>query len=107
MKYINEASVLYTFLMLDIKWINYIRLISRPIHAPSHELEETDTNTPPTKVVSKRIVVELLGVREECVILCLWGTKPLTYLAYFTTFKLIYYILVYGARESNPRPADL
>jgi hypothetical protein len=38
------------------------------------ELEDTDTNTPPTKVISKRIFVELLGIREECVILYLWGT---------------------------------
>jgi hypothetical protein len=45
--------------------MNYIRLISRPIHGPSHELEYTDTNTPPTKEISKRILVELLGTREE------------------------------------------
>ena len=43
-----------------------IRLIFNPIHAPSHELEETDTNTPPTKVTNKRIFVEFLGI--------LWGT---------------------------------
>ena len=61
----TEASVLYMFLMLDIRGINYIRLISRPIRAPSHELEDTDTSTPPTKAVSKRILVELLGIREE------------------------------------------
>ena len=62
MKYFNEASVLYIFLMLDIRGINDIRLISRPIHAPNHELEETNTNTRPTKVISKRIFVELLGI---------------------------------------------
>ena len=43
-KYFNKASVLYRFLTLDIRVINDIRLISRPIHAPSHELEDTDTN---------------------------------------------------------------
>jgi hypothetical protein len=33
--------------------------------APIHELEDTDTNTPLTKVISKRIFVEeLLGIRE-------------------------------------------
>jgi hypothetical protein len=53
-----------------------IRLISRPINAPSHELEATDINTP-TKVISKRILDELLGIREERVILCLWGMNPL------------------------------
>jgi len=44
------------FLTLDIKGINDIRLISRPIHVPNHELEDTDTNTPPTKVISSNHV---------------------------------------------------
>jgi len=76
-KYFNEASALYMFLTLDIKGMNEIRLISRTIHAPNHELEDTDTNTPRTKVVSRRIFVELLGIREESVILYLWGMNPL------------------------------
>ena len=79
MKYFNEASVLCIFLMLDIKGINDIRLISNPIHAPSHELEDTDTNTPPTRVISERILIELLGIREESVILYLWAMNPLAY----------------------------
>ena len=83
MKYFNEASVLYMFLTLDIRGMNDIRLISRPIHAPSHELENTDTNTPPTEVISKRILVELLGIREENVILYLWGMNPLAYFSLF------------------------
>jgi uncharacterized DUF497 family protein len=37
-KYFNEASLLYIFFTLDIKGINDIRLISRPVHAPGHEL---------------------------------------------------------------------
>jgi len=45
MKYFNETSVFYMFLTLDIKGMNDIRLISRPIHAPNHELDDTDTNT--------------------------------------------------------------
>jgi len=49
--------------------MNDIRLISRPIYAPNHELEDTDSNIPLTKVNSKRIFVELLGIREESVIL--------------------------------------
>jgi len=81
MKYLNEASVLYMFLTLDIKGINYIRLISSPIHAPSHELEDTDTNIPPTKVISRRTFVELLGIREESVILYSWGMNPLAYIS--------------------------
>jgi len=46
MKYFSEAYVLCVFLTLDIKELNDIRLISRPIHAPNHELQDTDTNTP-------------------------------------------------------------
>jgi len=38
------------FLTLDIRGINDIKLISRPIHAPNHELE--DTYAPPTKVIN-------------------------------------------------------
>jgi hypothetical protein len=99
MKYFSEASVLYIFLTLDIRGINDIRLISNPIHAPSHELDEMDTNIPPTRVVSKRIFVELLGIREESVILYLWGMSPLACLAYFSMLKGYVYILVYGARR--------
>jgi hypothetical protein len=71
-KYFNEASVLYIFLTLDIKGMNDIKLISRPIHAPNHELEDTEINIPPTKVVSKRILVEFLGIREESFTLFMW-----------------------------------
>ena len=56
--------MLYMFLTLDISGMDDIRLIFRPIHAPSHELEATDTNIPPTKVISKRILDELLGIGE-------------------------------------------
>jgi hypothetical protein len=55
------------FLMLDISGINDIKFTSRPIHAPIHELDDTDTNIPLTKVISNRILVELLGIREESV----------------------------------------
>jgi len=51
--------------------IHDIKLISRPIHAPSHELVDTGTNIPPTKVIRRRIFVELLGIIEESVILYL------------------------------------
>jgi len=63
MKYFNAASVLHMFLTLDIGGMNDTRLIPRPIHAPSHELEDTDT--PLAKVISKRNFVDLLGIREE------------------------------------------
>jgi hypothetical protein len=77
-------------LTLDIREINDIRLISRPIHAPSHELEDRDTNTTPTRIINKRILVELLGITEESVILCLRAMNPLAYLAYFSILKLVY-----------------
>ena len=56
---------------------NDIISISRPIHAPSHELEDTDTNTPPTRAISKRILVELPCIREESIMLYLRGMNPL------------------------------
>jgi hypothetical protein len=77
--------------------INDIIWISRPIHASSHELQATETNTPPTKLISKRISAELLGIREESVIHCLWGRNPLAYFRLFSTLKLVDYILMYGA----------
>ena len=77
------------FLTLDIRGMNDIRLISKPIHVPSHELEDTDTNTPPTKVSSKRAFVELLGIREETVVLYVWGMNPLAY------FSLLFYVEAY------------
>ena len=52
---------------LDIRGINDIRLISKPVHAPFHKLKGTDDNTILTEVVNKRIWVELLGIREDSV----------------------------------------
>jgi hypothetical protein len=40
-KYFIEASVVYTLLYISINGINDSRLISNPIHAPNHELEDT------------------------------------------------------------------
>ena len=76
------------FLTLDIRGMNDIRLISKPIHVPSYELENRDTNTAPTKVISKRAFVELLDIREETVVLYLWGMNPLAY------FSLLFYVEV-------------
>ena len=50
------------FLTLEIRGINDIKLISIPMHAPSHDLENKHTNTPPTRVISRKILVELLGI---------------------------------------------
>jgi hypothetical protein len=77
--------VLYMFLTLDIRGINDIRLISSPIHAPSHELDYTDTNILLTRVTSNRTLVELLGIREER-LLYLWGMNPLA------CFSLLFYV---------------
>lgn len=97
MKYFSEASVLYMFLTLDIRGIKDIRLISNPIHAPSHELEDTDTNTPLTKVVNNRILVEFLGIREESFTLFM-GYEPISFFSLLFCFNFVFYILVYGAR---------
>jgi hypothetical protein len=55
------------FLTLGSRGINDIRLVSIPIPAPSHEFEDSVTNVPLTNVVSNRILVEFLGIREESV----------------------------------------
>jgi len=65
----------------------------------NHELENTDTNTPPTKVIGKMIFVELLSTREETVIHYLCGINPLAYFSLLSMLKLIDYILPYGARR--------
>jgi hypothetical protein len=48
----------------DISGINDIRLISNPIQAPSHELDEIEIKIPTMNVVDKRIFAGLLGIRE-------------------------------------------
>jgi hypothetical protein len=61
-------------------------------------LQDTDTNKPLTRVIGKRTLAELLGIREESVILYLWGMNQLAYryLVYFSVLKLDY-ILACGA----------
>jgi hypothetical protein len=88
-KYFSDASVLYIFLILDISGMKDIKFTSSPIHALNHEFEDTDTNTPLTMVVSKRIFVGLLDTREESFILYLWGMNPLAFISllfYFNEF---------------------
>ena len=65
------TQILYTPLLSTI---HDIRLISRPTHAPSHELEDTDPNIPPTKVISRRIFIELLGL-EKRVLYSIYGVR--------------------------------
>ena len=95
----------FPFKTKEIKLISphthtHIRLISRPIHAPNHELEDTDTNTPPAKVTSRRIFVEILSIREESVILSLWGMNPV---AYFSCVCVCVCVCV-CARACTPLP---
>lgn len=65
MKYFNDASVVYIFLLEDINGIKDNKLISNPIHAPNHELDDTEINMPPTKVSNRRIFAEFCDIREE------------------------------------------
>jgi hypothetical protein len=65
MKYFIEASVVYTLLCINIIGMNDSKLISSPIHAPNHELDDTEIKIPTIRVPDRRIFVELLGIREE------------------------------------------
>jgi hypothetical protein len=38
----------------DISGINYIRLNSNPIQAPSHEIDEIEIKIPPVNVIDRR-----------------------------------------------------
>ena len=64
---LNEASVLYIFVTLHIRGINDVRFVPKPVHVPSSELEGTDINTSFIKAVNRRILADLLGIREETV----------------------------------------
>ena len=69
----NEASVLYMFLTLDIRGMKDIRMISRSIHAPNHEMEDIDSNTPPTKLISfSSLSVSFIDVKSFLCFLFGW-----------------------------------
>ena len=76
-------------------------LDGRKISSPPGFDPVPSSNTLPTKVISKRILDELLGIREESVIPYLWGMKQLAYLSYFSTLKLVDYVLVYCTKASR------
>jgi hypothetical protein len=40
-------------------------LISKPIHAPNHELAEVEINVPPIRVNKNKNLVGLLTIREK------------------------------------------
>lgn len=64
-KYLSDASEENKFLWLAIRGINDIKLISKPIHAPSHELDEIEIIVPPIKVDRKRVFVGLLCIKKK------------------------------------------
>lgn len=64
-KYFNEASVENKFFELVIKGIKESRLISKPIHAPNHELAEVEIKVPPINVNKNKNLVGLLTIREK------------------------------------------
>ena len=68
------------------------------IKANYNGYKDTDSNTPPPKLISKIILVELLDIREESVILYLWGMNPLAYFSLLFYIETFYYILMYGAQ---------
>jgi len=52
-------------------------MVSITHHGTVLTLHKALSNTPPTKIISRRIFIEFLGIREESVVLCLWGMNPL------------------------------
>lgn len=64
-KYFSEASVERRLFVFVIKGIKDNKLISNPIHAPNHELAETEINVPLTKVMKNKNLVGLLSIREK------------------------------------------
>lgn len=64
-KYFKEASVENKFFELVIKGIKESKLISKPIHAPNHELAEVEINVPPINVNKNKNLVGLLTIREK------------------------------------------
>jgi hypothetical protein len=70
--------VFYMFLTLGIRGKSDIRLIYSRIHAPSHELDDTHTNIPLTRVTTNRTLVELLGIREESFVFLFIGYEPIS-----------------------------
>jgi hypothetical protein len=78
-KYFIEASVVYTLLCINIIGINDSKLISNPIHAPNHELDDTEIKTPTINVVDRKIFVELLDIRELRITTHSLGTGRITW----------------------------
>lgn len=64
-KYLREASVENKFFEFVIKGIKESKLISKPIHAPNHELAEVEIKVPPINVNKNKNLVGLLIIREK------------------------------------------
>lgn len=67
-KYFNEASVDIKLLLSLIKGIKDNKLISKPIQAPNHELEETVIIVPIIKIKKNKILDELLKIKKKRII---------------------------------------
>jgi hypothetical protein len=59
--------VVKIFAWTDISEMKDNRFISSPIQAPSHELDEIEIKILLTRVADSRILLELLGLREESI----------------------------------------
>lgn len=77
-KYFIAASADIRLLLAVIRGINASRLISSPIHALSHEFEDTDKIVPVAITIRNIIFEELLNIKKKRIInLYIWGMNPL------------------------------
>lgn len=64
-KYFNEASVDIKLFVFIIRGMNDNKLISNPIHTPSHELEEIEIKVPNIIVNKKINLDEFLNIKKK------------------------------------------
>lgn len=64
-KYFKEASVDKELFVLIIRGINDNKLISKPIHAPSHEFAEIEIKVPIINVKKNSILAEFLKIKKK------------------------------------------
>lgn len=67
-KYFIEASVDIKFEWIVIRGINASKLISRPIHALSHEFDEIEIIVPIIKIIRKRIFEGFFKIKKKRII---------------------------------------
>lgn len=64
-KYFREASVDIKLFDSFIRGINDNKLISRPIHALSHEFEDTVKSVPSIRIDKNKILEEFLKIKKK------------------------------------------